>query len=424
MRISKSLSATLVVSLTALFTAACAATPDPDQIIGDTKLGVTGAVTRRAEARQPAQLGTLRDTAVEPDAVTLTYDGAAPEFAIGDVIVGSEGPGYLRRVTGVAPRGAQVRLATVNAELGDAFERIDLQAPAIAVVPDAPIQLAATDRTTTLTADDGRVYTARVQYDRPTARAASLDLAWELPSFRIVLSDPSGNIAVTIQAEKLRLKKTLTLDFAMHWTVLHLDDLRFILDDQTTYSIDRLSVDVHGQLPRFSKEIPLFESPVLATVPIGPLVFTIGGGVGVGVDALLSAAVELHTTSDISLTTRSRRGLTFDGTTSHAVNEGDATLDADVGAIEVGRADVTLDASVFLTAHVGVALFAIAGVDLHAKASPVVAHLAVGLPGWSVALSAQVTGGLGFTLPLLNLTPFSFSFGTFDYPYYTGSGTF
>jgi hypothetical protein len=417
--VSKTMSAALLAAL-----AACTATVDNRQVVDDPELGVTGEVAPRAEARKPAELGALVDTVVEPDAVTLTYQSFAPDFAVGDVILGEEGPGYLRRVVGVEVDGATVRLATVNAELAEAFESVDLEAPAVNLIPDAPVRVPATDTTTTLVADDGTVYTAHIEYgEAQTARAASVDFAWEFPDLKVVLEDPSGHVAFTLSAQKLRVQKKLTLDFGVHWKVFKLDDMRFIVDDDTTYSIDRFSVQVDGHLPKFSQQIPLIESPVLATVPIGPFVFTIGGGVGLGVDALLSAAVELHTTSDVSLTTHSRRGVTFDGT-MHPINEGDVVVDADVGGIEVGRADATLDASVFVTGHVNFALYGVIGPELYGQIAPVVAKLNVGIAGWNLALSVRASGGLKFTLPILKVDPLNFDFGTFQKQYYQTSGTF
>jgi hypothetical protein len=401
---------------------ACTVTVDNTQIVDDSARGVTGVVTTTGAARRPADEGDLADVALSADAVTLTYRGEAPRFAAGDVIVGSEGAGYLRRVIAAEHDGGVVRLATVDAGLGEAFESIEIAAPTVALVPDAPIVVAAADTVQTLTAVDGTVYRARVRHGAATARAATIDVAWEFPDLEVVLEDPAGNIAFTLAAETLRVEKRLTLDFGVTWRFFTLRDLRMVIDDQTTYSIERFSVRVDGHLPRFQQEIPLVSSPVLATVPVGPLVFTVGGGVSLGVDAMLSAAAEVHTTSDVSLTTRSRRGATWDGAL-HPVNDSDVAVDADVGGVEVGRADVTLDADFFVAGKVNVALYGIAGPELWGRLAPVTSHLVAGFTGWSVELGAAATGGLRFALPLFGIEPLSFDFGTWEETYYTASGT-
>jgi len=418
--VSKSMWAALATALIG----ACSVTVDNNQIVDDPKVGVTGEVAARTETRRPAELGSLVDAKVEADSITLTYAATAPTFAAGDIVLGEEGGGYLRRVLAVEEQGDKVQLFTENAELGDAFESVDLEAPSVVLTPDQPMNVPATERTTTLTAVDGTVYTAEISYDEGnTARAASVDFAWEFPDLKVVLKDPSGNVAFTLAAQKLRVEKKLTLDFGVHFKVFKLNDLRFVVSDDTKYSIDRFSVQVDGRLPKFSQTIPLIESPVLATVPIGPVIFTIGGGVGIGVDALLSAAVELHTTSDVSLTTHSKRGVTWDGQ-PHRINEGDFVVDADVGGVEVGRADATLDASMFVTGHINFALYGVAGPELYGQIAPVVAKLQVGIRGWNLALSARASGGLKFTLPIFKIDPLNFDFGTWQQQYYMTSGTF
>jgi hypothetical protein len=124
----------------------------------------------------------------------------------------------------------------------------------------------------------------------------------------------------------------------------------------------------------------------------------------------------------VSLTTRSRRGATWDGAL-HPVNESDVAVDADVGGIEVGRADVTLDADFFVAGKVNVALYGIAGPELWGRLAPVTSHLVAGFTGWSVELGAAATGGLRFALPLFGIEPLSFDFGTWETTYYQASGT-
>src|SRR5687768_13763913 len=104
--VSKSMTAALLVALAG----ACTATVENHQIVDDPEVGVTGEVATRSEARRPAELGTLVDTVIEPDSVTLRYDSAAPAFLVGDVILGEEGTGYLRRVTAVETDGNTVTL--------------------------------------------------------------------------------------------------------------------------------------------------------------------------------------------------------------------------------------------------------------------------------------------------------------------------
>jgi len=383
------------------------------------------SVVSNSRSRRPADDSNLIDVSVEPDALTLRYNGDAPDFAAGDVLVGSEGPGYLRKVTGVEDRGDSVRLTTVNADIGDAFDRVDVAVDDVPVTPDQPIVVPASDETHQLVADDGTVYTAHVSYEQgqSDARSASVNFAWEFPGLSIELTDPSGNVTFSLSAENVRVEKTLGLDFASHWAFFKLNDLRFIVDDDTVYSVEKFKVTVRGQLPKFSQSIPLIESPVLATIPIGPLVFTVGGGLRIGVDALISGTAGLETTSSVSLSTHSRRGVTWDGSI-HPVDESGADVDADVGSIQVGQAQVSLDASFFIAGHLNFALYGVVGPDLHAKIAPVAAHLSAGINGWDLSLGAKASAGLSFGLPAFHIDAVNIDFLDWSQQYYQTSGTF
>src|SRR5688572_4217729 len=118
---------------------ACTATVENTADFSDDKVGVSGTAEVKSEARRPSELGALVDTTIEDDAIVLTYDGAVPAFAAGEVVLGTEKQGYLRRVTGVEVDGATVRLSTTAADVGDAFESLDLEAPAVRLQPEAPV---------------------------------------------------------------------------------------------------------------------------------------------------------------------------------------------------------------------------------------------------------------------------------------------
>ena len=69
----------------------------------------------------------LSEPEIEGDTYTFTFTGDPPDIAVGDVMVGQTGGGYLRRVTDVSIQGNQIELTTDQASLTDAIEQGSMQ---------------------------------------------------------------------------------------------------------------------------------------------------------------------------------------------------------------------------------------------------------------------------------------------------------
>jgi hypothetical protein len=405
-----------LMSILALALAVAACT---GEIVGE-------SVVARPELRQPAAEGDLIDVTVEPDALVLRYAGPVPAFHAGDLVWGTEGPGYLRKVTGVDAEAEVVRLATVAADVGDGFEQIHVDGAGPTAVPQFTMPVARDERLS-LTGADGIAYAVHVRYAQPTFVPTPLTggatFAWEIPELSIEITDPSGHGALTLSARSLRVEKTVALDAGVHWAWGKLQSLRFLVDDHTTYSLQQLAIAVDGTVPLVNQAIPLLHDPALATVPVGPFVFTLGGTIDLGLDAVLSASGELHTTSDVSLATSSHSGVIWDGS-FHPIDEHAATVDVDAGPIAVGdRTHATLAADVSILGTLRFALWGVAGPELYGQITPVAADLTTDLHGWHLDLAANASGGLRFVLPFVTPDQLDVDFGRWDQTYYQTSGS-
>ena len=382
-------------------------------------------VVPKAGLREPAAEGHLLSVTLEKDFIELTYEGQVPRFVIGDVVHGTEAPGYLRRVTSVDVNGSVVRLGTVAATIGDGYDQVHVSAEDVHLTPVAPIILPAVDLRIPLPAVNGQVFTVHLIHDpTPALRSATIEFAVEFPHLQLDIEDPSGAVVLSAKAEKLRVEKVLSLDFALQLDWFKVNELNFVVDDQTLYAIDKLSVEVTGELPEFAAKIPLFENPALVSVPVGPLVFTLGGGIELSVDALLSAHAEMHTTSDAWVKTHTTRGVTWDGSQLQPINEGDIESDGDCNAVAFGAAEANLDATLGFSGSLRFALYGLVGPELYGDVAPVIANASVGLDGWNLKLGASATGGIRFVLPGVPLDQFQYDFGTWEGTYYENSGGF
>jgi len=386
---------------------------------------ITGEnVVEQPGLRHPSAEGSLVTVDVHPDGLDLRYEGAAPRFLIGDVVWGSEGPGYLRKVTAVSGDGGAIHLATVDAALEDGFQQIQIEG-GVTLTPLTPTLPVAFDETFTMTGTDGTQYAVHVQYAAPTltpvASGNGMTVTWQIPELALSISDAQGRGTLTLSARELEVDKTVTLDAGMDWSWGRLKDLRFVVDDHSRYALKQLAVNVSGQVPLLDQHIPLLADPALATVPVGPLVFTLGGQVDLGLDAVLSAAGELHTTGDVAVSTAGRSGVTWDGA-FHPITELTTTVDSAFTGVQLtGRADLSADVS--LAGRLRFALYGIAGPELYGTITPVAADLSADPAGWKLALAASATGGVRFVLPFVKLDQLDLPFGSWSQTYYQTSGT-
>src|SRR6185436_12452532 len=140
------------------------------------------------------------------------------------------------------------------------------------------------------TGADGTSYAVHVQYATPTltpvASGNGVTFTWDIPELALTIRDAQGIGALALSARELRVVKTVVLDAGMSWSWGKLKDLRFVVDDHSTYTLAQLSVRVSGQVPLLDQHIPLLADPALAAVPVGPLVFTLGGSLDLDLGAV------------------------------------------------------------------------------------------------------------------------------------------
>jgi hypothetical protein len=372
-------------------------------------------VTFAALVHRPQEEGGT--VAVEPGKLTIYFDDQVPSYNVGEVVYGTDGPGYLRRVTAVSQENHKLVLDTVDAELGEAFTELNVDEK-VKVVPDAAAaRIAPTWRTETVMIH-GEPYTAEIRHDAPVAvpQAFSTKIVWEFPRLAITLTDPSGHVALTLAADKLRIEKDITLDVMVKFGFFKLKDMRFIDEEDTTASLEGVSVSATGALTLAEVSLPVFNVPALAVVPVGPLVFTVGAHVDLGASLGLAAAAEVHTTSGVGFHTHTRRGVTWDGEL-HVIDEGDADADADFGSLSASVTPLDVSAELSVSGALNFMLYGVAGPEIFAKVSPLIADMTFGTSAVDGTLSASASAGARFAFPFFKLANTSVTFASWSHEY-------
>jgi hypothetical protein len=369
--------------------------------------------------RLPASEGAL-EVVVEPDTLRIYFEGEPPAYAVGEVVYGTEGPGYLRRITQVERDEHKLVLHTVDADFGEAFQDVNIE-QVVTVVPDpGAARIAPTWRKQEVMIDGVR-YVAEIRHDAPIAKAVpqslTTSIVWEFPRLSITLTDPQGNLALQLSAENLRIEKQITLDVKVDFGFFKLKELRFVDEEDTHASISGLSVVATGALTLADVSLPVFAAPALAIVPVGPLVFTVGASVDLGASVGLSGQAEVRTTGGVGYHTWRRSGVTWDGG-FHVIDESTADADTSFDGLSASAA-VSASAEVSVTGALNVKLYGVAGPEVFAKVSPLVADMTFSTSAVDGTLSASASAGARFAFPFFKLAATSVTFASWSHEYGT-----
>jgi hypothetical protein len=376
------------------------------------------------ETRIPSQEGAV-DVQVQDDKLIIHFDHEPPAYSAGEVVYGTEGPGYLRRVTSVERNGDEVVLATEPATLGDAFEQVKVD-QVVAVAPDQVTQQIVPTWRKQDVMIDGRRYLEEIRYDapvsHPVARAQTTSFVWEFPRLDITLTDPQGNIALELAADDLRIEKQITLDVKVDLTAGTLNELRFVTEDDTTTTVDGLQISTSGSLAIADVSLPVFVAPAIAVVPVGPLVFTLGAEVDLGASVSLSGEAEVHASGETTFHTWRKSGVIWNGVYTF-IDESNADVDGDLDSL-AASATVTAKAEASVSGKLDFLLFGVVGPEIFAKVSPVIAELtflvtSCGRGSVDGTLSASGSAGARFVFPFFQLPDTSVTFASFNRQYAT-----
>jgi hypothetical protein len=199
------------------------------------------------ETRLPESDSELRDTKVAPDRVTFTYAGAADpkRFSAGQILVGGEGGGYLRRVVRSEASGADLVVFTEDAVLTDAIAN---QQVALSIEPTATKAACASCLKTTL-----------------------LDL-----SGRVLIDTAVGGVPVKLTVVRGTAQLEPSIDFELDIRKRRLEHLAVTMKGTLTLALD-VKVEVGGAV-MLSQEVDL--SGPVANVLTYPFVFPLPTPIG------------------------------------------------------------------------------------------------------------------------------------------------
>lgn len=390
--------------------------------------------TLNDSARMPSKMGTLTNTIIDSNKVTLQYNGTTPHFSKGMIILDSIGQGYLRRVTSVQQNGNNVILSTSQAKIKDAFKNLYIQS-LIHVKNNQQLKLIPGRKSfdTSFTyVKKGKRYRAHFKYANSSIQKniykdmKSFDWGFTLNNLTLEIhgnESDSSNLAFSLSCDAVTFYKNLDFDFHVDFDwLLKLKDIHLIKIEENSVSFENINITGNFSLSSDTSFRWLYY-PVLAIIPVGPIAITVGFDCKLGFEAALSLSMTTTLHCAASYTENTREGFSWDATTGYqSIDEKTCTPSGQIDQTNFLSSSFSLSFSAgpFIQPELEVSLYGVLGPVFFAKISPATAELSFPPPACDIKAILEL--GMSLELTLFDLPVFTFSGTPWSYTYWSGCG--
>jgi len=264
-----------------------------------------------------------------PDSLKMVFAGTPPEYHVGDILVGTEGTGFLRKIVATPEiRGDTLIVRTEEALVTEAFKEMYIDT-VVTLYPEGkglpPID------TTYSFYKNGKRYTTHIKssqgYISPAnPKDGSFTLVF--PNVIVEISDASGEIAFSFSIDTVKFVKTINADVQIVINLFNLEYMRFAIIENSTTELINFNFDASSSLLDIDRSFQLAEIPIGGFVT-GPIPWVISLGLNVGVDVEASLSIGVSIDNRIRTNTYSRIGAEYENGTWTPI--GERTINADIG---------------------------------------------------------------------------------------------
>ena len=388
--------AAMVVSLT------CKKPKDEDNVIGD-------------RTRMPEEDANLVTVLLQGDTLKFVYKHGStkPTFAVGDIVVGAKGEGYLKKVASVATAGDTLVLLTTQAALTDAIVKCDVEST-FTLVPEST-------RTASVVVDtffldqDGVRHRERIHADGPVVEPMPGGFEFQVKLLNVSIEiDNENGPAVNMSCDTIILVKTVDVDLGLSIRDWEIQSFRAIATSGEHVRFKGVRISIEQSIVGAEKEYKLTTVPLgCITVLVPPLMlpivfdFELGVYAGLGADLAVSVSGEIQ--NDVSLSDTTTLGARYDSSAWRQVY--DQSMD---GSVDFSFTPVEVTASLqgFLKGSLDAKIYGVAGPSLYLK--PFL-YDEVTVPPIKLEVGAGIAAGLGFKVEVLShhLVEFDWTFADY-----------
>ena len=348
------------------------------------------------------------------DTLVFEFDDSpdSSDFAVGKILAGSTGCGYLRRVVEEPViAGNSATVITEQATIVDAVIKGRTEGSAALAMSSAALEKLDYEREVEI---DGEIYTMKVRSETPGLKRIGATSDVDFTDIEITF-EIGGYNAVSISIDSLIFSIDGDLDwkFALHDSLV--DTVYFAIEQDYGVRFAGVNFEMAQTIPLGSQEIELTE------IPFAPIVFAIGILPVVIMPSLelsfeASAALTISCETEVGSEAEISAGFTFGG--EYIGGYWNLIWEKSLG----GSGSVETDATRRITGELTEGLvtsfeflfYGISGPGLYL--TPYI-YQEVGFPPLSMGVGAGIDGGLSYTFSILSIDIFGFSYSLVDYRY-------
>lgn len=364
--------------------------------------------------RFPDQDSTLAGTEIYGNTLVLRYSAEPPAMQTNDILVSTKGQGYLKKVLSVQRQGQTLTVQTAPAKFTEAFRSAQM---------DTVIQVRPSDEflhspptqpgdTTYSFESNGRAYTCTVHCGSVEwSRGANIDdqtydYNWTINDVQVTIYDNDSRLAFTLGVGTVTVGMNLWIDFQLDEQDWQVHGLRLVKREDQGVTFSDVSFSGSLSLASVERKVRILDVPVLAVVPVGPLVFTVGFAVDAGVEAACNLSATSTVNVEAGFNSHSEVGAEWHDGAWHAVNINTPSAEAQLSGAQLAEGAVEMEAGSFLDFAVDLSLYAVLGPQIFLKPSfPVIT---ASNPPMDIEAAAALSTGARLELTLFDVPLFTF----------------
>jgi YVTN family beta-propeller protein len=359
---------------------------------------------------------------LQGDTLKLVYKhgSSKPTFAPGDIVVGSTGEGYLKKVVSSVSKGDTLVLLTEQACLTDALVKCDVETT-LTLVPESS-RLARVNVDTSFLDQNGVRQRMVLSADGPIVEPLPSGFEFEvkLANVSIAISNENG-LVVSVSCDTMILTKAVDVDLGVTIKNAEIQAFRTIAHSSEQVRFKGVRIGVEQSIVNAEKQVKLTTVHLgQVTIMAGPvpIVFLFELGVYVGVGADLSASISGEILNSASLSSNTTLGARYESGSWHEVFERSITGDADFSFSPV---EMSVSVQDFLKGSLDTKIYGVAGPTLYLK--PFL-YDEVAFPPLKLEVGAGIAAGLGFKVEILSYLLVEFNWTFADYRWAIAETTF
>jgi hypothetical protein len=364
----------------------------------------------------PSSLSNLSNTTILQDSIILEFDSEPYPFSTGMIILDTMQGGYLRKIEKIYSSNQKVILKTTQATIKDAFKDLYIK-DKITVENHSPGRLKYKSSLDTSYREiiSGKAYQIKLSCSNMTIddfnykSNSAFEWGFVLHDFALNIYDDEAKLAFSLECERVSIYKNIDFDFELKHEFFTPKYFRFIKLEENNILFENASLS--GSIA-FESEIKvnIINLPVLAFIPVGPVIITVGFDCDLGYFAEMTVSNSVIVNCHAGYSEETKSGFIWDYQTGYqGVDDKQVSINGAIDNTNIAstEAELTYREGPFLEPAIDVSFYGVIGPEFYARVMPI--NLTVTYPPLSCSLETELELGIRLEMTLFDMPVFEFS---------------